>query len=268
LKKFDMMHLLPPLLADLREVIGAVVFLLFLVLWVVSQLMEGKKQAGAPPAKGQGGPGPAPRPGGGPQAGAKPPVGGGLRSEMEEFMRRAGLQGQAPGNRPAPQRSPQPATADRVEVLVDDKPAPERQRLSTPSRPLEQRTPPTTSPTTKAADMARPAPPPRRRKPKRESVAEHVAQQFASSTRSVAEHTSRLGQRIIADDEQFDVQLKAKFDHDLGTLSASRTDDVQLKPVDGPATPAAQIAAMLASPEGVRQAILLNEIMRRPSDRW
>ena len=31
---------------------------------------------------------------------------------------------------------------------------------------------------------------------------------------------------------------------------------------------AAQIAAMLANPDGVRQAIVLNEILRRPSDRW
>ena len=33
-------------------------------------------------------------------------------------------------------------------------------------------------------------------------------------------------------------------------------------------TPAAQIAAMLANPDGVRQAVIINEILRRPSDRW
>ncbi len=33
-------------------------------------------------------------------------------------------------------------------------------------------------------------------------------------------------------------------------------------------TPAGQIAAMLADPAGVRQAIVLSEILNRPSDRW
>jgi hypothetical protein len=39
-----------------------------------------------------------------------------------------------------------------------------------------------------------------------------------------------------------------------------------LTPVDN--SPVGQIAAMLASPGGVRQAMVINEILRRPSDRW
>ena len=33
-------------------------------------------------------------------------------------------------------------------------------------------------------------------------------------------------------------------------------------------SPAAQIAAMLTTPEGARQAIVLNEILRRPEEQW
>jgi hypothetical protein len=35
-----------------------------------------------------------------------------------------------------------------------------------------------------------------------------------------------------------------------------------------PATAAAGLAAMLASPTSLRQAILLSEIINRPEDRW
>jgi hypothetical protein len=94
-----------------------------------------------------------------------------------------------------------------------------------------------------------------------------VAEQVASRSESLARNASKLGQRIVAEDEQFDVQLKAKFDHSLGRLSESAaTSEPVLQPVND--TPAGQIAAMLANPEGVRQAVILNEILRRPSDRW
>src|SRR5439155_1598836 len=70
----------------------------------------------------------------------------------------------------------------------------------------------------------RPAVPPPRdtAKPRRrQSVAEHVAEQVTSRTRDLAAKASQLGQRIVAEDQQFDVQLKAKFDHTVGTLSGS-----------------------------------------------
>jgi hypothetical protein len=79
-----------------------------------------------------------------------------------------------------------------------------------------------------------------------------------------------LGQRIIEDDAQFDVQLKAKFDHTVGSLTGSAVTAAEQAAAAASAaeTPAAQIAAMLATPEGVRQAIIVNEILRRPTDRW
>jgi hypothetical protein len=260
-----MIEVLPPLLADIGEVIGAIVSLLFLVLWVVGQLMEGKKKAGPPPVRGQAPP-PAPRPAAAPQPAGKPAAGG-LRGEMDEFMRRAAAQAKAQADRPAPaQRSAQPAPADRIEVLVDEKRDAARPRLTQPARPLDERLS-----SSAPAPKATPVQPPRRQRrpeiPKRASVAEHVAQHVAAGSRAVAEQTSKLGQRIIQDDAQFDVQLKARFDHDVGTLAASRAEET-LPPVVGPQSPAAQIAALLASPDGVRQAILLNEILRRPNERW
>ncbi len=101
-------------------------------------------------------------------------------------------------------------------------------------------------------------------------MAEHVAESVAAHAKSISEQTSRLGQRIIEDDHQFDVQLKAKFDHTVGTLTGSAVTaaEQQAAAVRATETPAAQIATLLANPEGVRQAIIINEIIRRPSDRW
>jgi hypothetical protein len=99
-------------------------------------------------------------------------------------------------------------------------------------------------------------------------VAEHVAEQVTARAATLGAQASQLGQRIAAEDEQFDSQIKAKFDHALGTLGGTETVTT---PAPGPApadTPAAQLAAMLANPGGIRQAVLVNEILRRPSERW
>jgi hypothetical protein len=180
----------------------------------------------------------------------KPPViaGGqadGLRSQVEEFLRRAN---QPPGS-PQPQIPPQRPTSE-IEILV-----PQLTRTL-----VEQRS--TTS--------SQPAPPNRQRsirRLKRQSVAEHVAKTVTASTQTLAEKADQLGQRIANEDQQFDRELKAKFDHTLGTLTESGTTQTSAGP---PATdtPAAQIAALLANPSGVRQAVVINEILHRPSFRW
>ena len=103
---------------------------------------------------------------------------------------------------------------------------------------------------------------------RRESVAEHVAAQVEARTRNLAEKASHLGQRIVAEDQLFDVQLKSKFDHALGKLAGSAVPaaaESSLPPSD---SPAAQIASLLTNPSGIRQAVIVNEILRRPSDRW
>jgi hypothetical protein len=102
----------------------------------------------------------------------------------------------------------------------------------------------------------------------RKTLAERATERAAARAETLAKQVSHLGQRVIEEDQQFDVKLKAKFDHSVGTLAAGQTvASSELVPVETP-TPAGQIAAMLANPDGVRQAIVLNEILRRPVDRW
>jgi hypothetical protein len=260
-----MLNALPqPLLADIGEVIGGLVALVGLVLWIVQKIAEANKEAAAsrparpqPPvaaAAGQGGARPA-----GQQADP-------LRNQVEEFLRRAGRGPQA-GQQGGPRQ--RPPGGREIEVLIDDRgPAPERRNVATP-RPLEANpgaaaaaaTPIVVPPNDKRG--ARRSVVPRKRK----SLAERATERAAARSQSIATQVSHLGQRIIEDDQQFDVQLKAKFDHSLGTLAEKPVVTSEPPPVSSD-SPAAQIAALLASPDGVRQAIVLNEILRRPSDRW
>jgi hypothetical protein len=248
------------------ELLGSIVGLVVLVMWVIRQIVEANKQAGPP--KGQPQPAPQqpaqPQPPQGPQrAGQQADP---LRNQVEEFLRRAGRA--RGGDQPAPRRV-RPAGASEIEVLIDeDRAPPERRPLAEPLRPVEQMPAGRPRQMPAAPRKARPA-----REPAvshRETVAEHVAENVTAHSRALGEQTSRLGQRIIEDDHQFDVQLKAKFDHSVGTLTGSDVADAARAAAvaDDALRPAAQIATLLASPDGMRQAMILNEILRRPSDRW
>jgi hypothetical protein len=236
-------------------------------MWVVKQIGEAQKKVVRP--RGQQ---PAARQQQQPraQAAARNPAAGlagqqadPLRNQVEEFLQRAGRQQQA--NQPrAAQRPRRPAPASEIEVLLNDQQnTVERRPLSEPFRPMGQ--PEAEAPQRGAA--RHPVKLPAQVERQRESVAEHVADHITAGARSVGQHSSQLGQRIITDDQQFDVRLKERFGHSLGSLGDSRADESPvLTPVDN--SPVGQIAAMLASPGGVRQAMVINEILRRPSDRW
>ncbi|MEX2307561.1 MAG: hypothetical protein WD738_08215 [Pirellulales bacterium] len=244
-------------LADIKEVISIVMALLVPILWAVKQIADAAKQGqeadAARPA--------APRPAA-PQA---PVQAAGqqadpLRNQVEEFLRRAGRAPQANRVGPAPRD---------IEVLIDEEPA-RRRPLGEPLRPFESRSaagPKSPAASTPVAPQS-PSERPVRRSVvprKRKTLAERAVERAEARASKLAEQSSHLGQRIIAEDQQFDVQLKAKFDHTVGTLAGSAVPAAEQVPVD---TPASQIAAMLASPDGMRQAIVVNEILRRPTDRW
>jgi hypothetical protein len=218
---------------------------------VMRQLFEASKQANK---KRAGGPNPL---GGPPQPQPKPIQAGGqqadpLRNQVEEFLKRASQRPQGPQE---PIAKSQTRPASEIEILLQESRQALEQRDASGQRAAESR-------------PAQPPQRPQRRVKRRQSVAEHVAEQVASRSKSLAEKASQLGRRIVAEDEQFDVQLKAKFDHSVGTLAGS-VNPVATPPAPPPAdTPALQIATLLANPEGVRQAVIVNEILRRPSERW
>jgi hypothetical protein len=250
----------------LSELISALVVLASLAIWVISQIADAKKKQGQPPRQPAGRPaGPGDQPG---MARAQPAAADPLRAQVDEFLRRAGQQGQPQAAQPIqpPQRA---VRHDEIEVLVDEEAvAPARQPLAKPFRPMGE-----------AAGAPRPIEPPgnrplRRAAPLRsQSVAEHVAAHVDAAVEQIREEVSHLGEAVIAADREFDVQLQQKFDHKLGSLSARHASRMQDQRTAANTaaqveTPASQIAAMLASPDGVRQAIVINEILRRPEDRW
>jgi hypothetical protein len=152
---------------------------------------------------------------------------------------------------------------------VDPSGVAEKRTFGQPLRQAEWRNapaPPAPQPA-RTADKVRP--PRDSAKPRRrQSVAEHVAEQVTSHTRDLAAKASQLGQRIAVEDQQFDVQIKAKFDHTVGTLADSTVPPATEQSPPPSDSPAAQLAALLANPSGIRQAVLINEILRRPSERW
>lgn len=258
--------LVQPLFADITQIVFGIVALIFLV---IRQLLEANKQAGPqrvrPPV-----PPPAPQPqplgkGVVPAAGQQADP---LRAQVEEFLRRAGRPPQPEPQRPV-QLPPKPAPARESDSTgVTDK-----RTFGQPLRQAEWRdTPATSAPTQLPRLVDKPKPSRSPAKPRRrQSVAEHVAEQVSAHARELAAKASQLGQRIASEDQQFDVQLRAKFDHTLGTLAGGPVPAAAEPASSGPLpsdTPAAQIAALLANPTGIRQAVLINEILRRPSERW
>jgi hypothetical protein len=264
-----MFHVAPSvILADIFELLGSLVGLLVLVMWVIRQIVEANKQAGppkGPPPAAPQGPQVQPQPARAQQAGQQADP---LRNQVEEFLRRAGRV--RPDNQQGPAQPRGRGLADnQIEVLVDDAPASkERRPLAEPFRPVEHTTASSATPPVSGPRRTRPTRQPVT--PRRETVADHVAENVTAHSRALAEQSARLGQRIVEEDHHFDVQLRAKFDHTVGTLTeAGVVAAEQPKAVAEEAAPAAgQIASLLVSPEGLRQAIVLNEILRRPADRW
>jgi hypothetical protein len=91
--------------------------------------------------------------------------------------------------------------------------------------------------------------------------------------------TAALGGEVAQADEQLGQHLHQVFDHNVSSLAAT-PGEVSAQPaavvgpaadlaaLELPATAAAGFAALLSDMENVRQAIVINEILRRPEERW
>jgi len=253
------MNRLGPLFADVDDVVRILIIVFFIVIPAVSALIgklkEAQKEA-AKRARGGGAPGgPKPR---APQAGARRPDA--VRDEVAEFLRRA--QGRGGAREAGPPRAP-------------------RQ----PAQPLPQAPPP-----------ARPQPPPRPPKPAFRPLAPRVeeplevvevveeqelgtgvsrhVQQYLGG-KEIDKHARRLGEEVVESDERLEEHLHKAFDHDLGRLGhlpgeAPQAESDQSAPAgpELPATAAAGFAALMSEATSAGQAIIFNEILRRPEDRW
>lgn len=231
--------LVPPLAAA-GDWLEALLPILFVIFWIVSQVMNVVKSmrgekggAPVPPAR----PAPA-RPAPGPPAAAGRPLPDASRAELDrqiEAFRRA--QAEAAGqrdraaNRPAapPRRDePRPQPAPRPRSGASGTPP---ARPATPARPRPQ-----------AAERAAPpaAPPP------------------------LAGHGGEIARHV-----------EGAFAHDLAHSAPNVHPDLDAgRPrlpataSQGPRSTAEALIAMMRDPDTVRQAILLREILDRPVERW
>jgi len=181
----------PPILLAMGW-LQALIFLVFVVLWVLGQIADAKRKRALPKPDRKLIPPPRPAD----QADA-------LREQVEEFLQQV-------------DREPELVELEPEvgEVLADDE------------------------------------------RPAHESVAEHVVEHIGSASSSFKEQTSHLGEG---------------FDHALGSLESryvARMKKQEEQKAAQPDTPVEVLAELLASPQKVRQAIVLNEILRPPADRW
>ena len=221
---------------DIFEVvIPIVVFLLVMVGKLISAIRTPQRPGGpvrpsVPPPR---------QPQGAPQGQAPGPRPRSVKEEIDEFLRRAaqGKQAQTPSGVPVrrvqQRSSPMADRADPLEAVVVERPV-------------------------------------------GGEVGKHVKKYL--DERQFAERAAKLGGDVTAADSKIEQHLKQVFGHGISKLAAQGGETAEApKPettafflVDMPVLPAAGtgLAAVLGNVDGLRQAIVLNEILQRPIDRW
>lgn len=99
-----------------------------------------------------------------------------------------------------------------------------------------------------------------------QSVSEHVRTHIDST--DIASHADHLGDRIQDVDDQVAARIKRKFNHDVGHLDelpSVQDDKVATVTKENVSHIAADLIKMLRSPNSVRQAIMISEILKRPN---
>ena len=91
------------------------------------------------------------------------------------------------------------------------------------------------------------------------SVAEHVATHVGEHSRNIGQHAEHLVDELAQTDERVEARLHQKFSHSVGRLQHEEVAER-----DTSSGISHEISQMLAKPEGMRQLIIANEILRRP----
>jgi hypothetical protein len=184
--------------------------------------------------------------------------------ELEDFLKKTAARRDAAAPKPAaaapsPQPRPQGTSARAARRKGDER---ERRRKSHPA---------TATPSLvnlRQSDLTREAEKPRSVEPVHSSI----------DTRGFSERASHLGAAHLGSletDRSLDEHLKDTFSHQLGTLAAGAASDSAAAPSRAAIAVAAAtgtrqtlpIAALLRG-GNARTAIVINEILQRPVDRW
>jgi hypothetical protein len=208
----------------------AVIPIVFLIIWVISQVIG--QQAKRP----QPGKGAKPGPGG-----RRPPPKG-VAQEIEEFLKRAAQQ--RGGGKPA-----------EIEVMRPERAAARQGRRAAEKPAWQQPLGPAA--VDRAVEVL----------PTRDDIAKSVESHLGSDR--LAERARHLGDEIREVDEEGEQRLHHKFDHQVGHL-ATQSREIHAAQVIHAAGAAAtaEVIALLRDPRGIRNAIIVSEILNRPEHRW
>ena len=242
-----MQPITPILLAALQDILSAIVPIIFIVIWVLSQVLGNRNQVAKPPQRA-------------PQQPVQPPKN--ISDEIESFLKQV-----------ANDRGAQPPA--EVELLDPDDVELLEPQVKAPRRPAPLRA--SIEPVALApvrAELADDSPRPVLAS--RGKVSAHVEEHIGTS--SFAERTSQLGEEVDQIDDDVDERIQKEFDHQVGRLAhlestpADAAFDRRDAGVWGEAKSdtlvADSLAAVFRDPASIRQAIILNEILRPPTDRW
>jgi hypothetical protein len=178
-----------------------------------------------------------------------------VKEEIDEFLSRAAKKKQGPATPADPTRrisQPSIPLAQRVDST---------RRISQPSIPLAQRVEPL------EAEVVR-------ERPVGGAVSAHVKKYL--DEKEFDQRASKLGGDVAAADTKIEQHLKEVFGHGISKLAA-KPGETASPPTpqtagifQDAALPAAGagLVALLNNIDSLRQAIVLNEILQRPSDRW
>jgi len=214
-------------------------------IWALNQYF-GSRNKQAPPARNN-----PPQP---PRPGQQPGGQKGLLDEVEQFLKDARKQVQRQQNPQQPsqrnQPPPMPQQANRKQKQQAAKKA--AKARPQPARPLAESRP--------LDDIERGS-----------SVAEHVREHIGNDrfdTSQFDERAGNLSHLQQTTEQDIGAHVRSVFDHQVGTMtSGSALSGPAAEAPAGP-TPAQQLFVMIRDPQGMRNAVLLQEILRPPLDRW
>ena len=243
-----------PLLAA-NDWLGIIVPIVFFIIYALNQLLANKN----------------------PKAGQRPPQ---RREPQAERPMRPNPNAPPAANPPAPRAQggkPTPLDAEIEQFLrrADQR----RGNRPQQKRPAQQQQPPKAPPKSAPRSLAREAdnsgPIAAEALGDRglSSVAASVEQHMGS--RGFAQRAEHLADDMARGNQQMEEHLQKSFNRKVGTLDsttqgriATPLTDTAAQADTGPQSQASALAELLSNAQGVRQAMILSEILERPEHRW
>ena len=242
------------LLADIGQILGLLVVILFIVLPAIGNMIANARQkaAEAERARGQAAPGqPVP------EQPAQRPRAEAVDDEIAEFLRRAA---EARGEQEAPAR---PAALEGRPGQRPPRPRP-RSAAPRPRRPESQPSP-AADPAAAEVVRAEVAREPLSSFSRRADLGEFdaITSAAGSSGWGGSQEASRLGKGLSGQQQLGSLSQQATL-----AAAAQKKATEAAAHAAGVSATAAGVLAMLSSPENIQQAIILQEILHRPTERW